>query len=186
MDPLVNPWKVLDEKVVYENPWIRVKDYQIINPSGHPGIYGKVHFKNRAVVILPLDDQQHTWLVGQYRFVLDQYSWELPEGGAPLEEDPLMAAQRELREETGLVASRWQLLQKIHVSNSVSDEEAYLYLAQGLTQFSADPEETEQLFVQRLPFEEVFRKVESGEITDSLTIATVYKVKLLLRDGQKL
>jgi 8-oxo-dGTP pyrophosphatase MutT (NUDIX family) len=174
-----NPWTILSEKEQYENPWIKVTEYDVLNPSGGKGIYGKVHFKNLAIAVLPLDEEMHTYLVGQYRFTIDQYTWELPEGGCPEGSSPLESAQRELLEETGLQASDWQEIMQMHLSNSVTDEWAHVFLARGLQQGLAQPEETEQLRVRRLPFDEVYRMVENGEITDSLTIAAVLKVKLM-------
>ena len=179
-----NPWKVTAEKVVYDNPWINLTEYQVINPSGNPGIYGKVHFKNIAIGIIPLDDELNTYLVGQYRFALEQYSWEIPEGGGPIGIDMLDSAKRELLEETGLKAESWTEIQRLHLSNSVSDELSILYLARGLAQFEAEPEDTEQLIVKKLPFEEVYQMVCRGEITDSMTIAAVYRVKLLLLENR--
>ena len=174
-----NPWQTNAEKEIYDNPWINVTEYQVTNPSGNPGIYGKVHFKNIAIGILPLDEDMNTYLVGQYRFVVNQYSWEIPEGGGPLGTDPLISAQRELLEETGLKASNWTELQRMHLSNSVSDELCIIYLARGLEQHEAEPEETEQLTVTKIPFEEVYRMVCAGEITDSVTISAVLKARLM-------
>ncbi|MCW3087853.1 MAG: mismatch repair protein MutT [Sediminibacterium sp.] len=179
-----NPWKIVGEKAVYSNPWISVTEYDVVNPGGGEGIYGKVHFRNTAVGILVLDEQRNTWLVGQYRFVLDAYSWEIPEGGSPLGTDPLESAKRELLEETGLEADHWQLLQKMHLSNSVSDEFAIIYLATILTQHEAQPEETEQLAIRKLPLEEAWQMVDDGTITDSMSVAALIKVRLLLAEGK--
>lgn len=178
--PEENPWKIIAEKAVYDNPWINVTEYQVINPSGNPGIYGKIHYKNIAIGVLPLDDELNTYLVGQYRFALGQYSWEMPEGGGPVGTDPLESAKRELLEETGLKARSWTEIQRLHLSNSVSDELSILYLARNLEQFEAEPEDTEQLIVHKLPFSEVYEMVYSGAITDSLTVAAVLKVQLLI------
>jgi 8-oxo-dGTP pyrophosphatase MutT (NUDIX family) len=117
-----NPWTINAEKSVCENPWIQVSEFAVTNPSGKVGIYGKVHFKNIAVGFVVLDEEMHTWLVGQYRFPLQQYSWEIPEGGAPEGTDPLLTAHRELKEETGFTAQSWKHLLTMHLSNSVSDE----------------------------------------------------------------
>jgi len=182
--PEENPWIITSQKNIYDNPWINLTEYQVINPSGNPGIYGKVHFKNIAIGVLPLDDELNTYLVGQFRFAPDVYSWEMPEGGGPLGTDPLDSAKRELLEETGLKAESWTEIQRLHLSNSVSDELSILYLARGLAQFEAEPEDTEQLIVKKLPFEEVYQMVCRGEITDSMTIAAVYRVKLLLLENR--
>src|SRR5690606_11769102 len=124
-------------------PWISVTQYDVLNPAGKPGIYGVVSFKNKAIGVLPLDEHNNTWLVGQWRYPLKQYSWEIPEGGGPMGEDPLEAAKRELKEETGLVASSYTEIARMHTSNSVSDEEAILYIARNLVQSEAEPEESE-------------------------------------------
>jgi 8-oxo-dGTP pyrophosphatase MutT (NUDIX family) len=179
-----NPWIIKGEKQVYENPWITLTEYDVLNPAGNKGIYGKVHFKNTAVGIMVLDENLDTWLVGQYRFALNAYSWEIPEGGCPVGEDPLEGAKRELLEETGLVADYWQSLFQMHLSNSVSDEFATIYLARDLTQQAAEPEETEQLLLKKVAFSEAYRMVEEGEITDSISVATIIKIKLLLAEGK--
>jgi 8-oxo-dGTP pyrophosphatase MutT (NUDIX family) len=179
-----NPWKVTGEKQVYDNPWISLTQYDVITPAGKPGIYGKVHFRNKAVGILPLDEAGNTWLVGQYRFVLDTYSWEIPEGGCPEGTDMLEGAKRELLEETGLKAGHWEPLLGMHLSNSVSDEWAEVFVARGLTQHEAEPEDTEQLQVRKLPFEEAYAMVERGEITDSISVAAIMKAKLLFLQGK--
>jgi len=182
--PEDNPWKITSQKEIYDNPWINLTEYQVINPSGNPGIYGKIHFKNVAIGILPLDDEMNTYLVGQYRFALGQYSWEMPEGGGPLGIDPIESAKRELLEETGLKAGNWSELVRIHLSNSVSDELSIIYLARNLAQFEAEPEDTEQLIVKKLPFETVYQMVCDGEITDSMTVAAVLKLKLLMLENK--
>eukprot|EP01037_Dinobryon_pediforme_P008673 gene8673-8765_t len=143
--PIENPWKITDKKAIYDNPWIGLTEFQVINPSGNPGIYGKIHFKNIAIGIIPLDEELNTYLVGQYRFPLEQYSWEIPEGGGILGIDPIDSAKRELLEETGLKANNWTEIQRMHLSNSVSDELSIIYLARDLSQFESEPEDTEQL-----------------------------------------
>ena len=179
-----NPWKILSGQEIYKNPWISLTEYQVINPSGGQGIYGKVHFRSIAVGAFPLDSALNTWLVGQYRFPLDQYSWEIPEGGSPEGTDPILSAQRELLEETGLVATEWSPILEMHLSNSVSDEYGIVYLARDLKQETACPEETEQLQVKKLPFEEAYQMVEKGLITDSLSVGAILKIKLMLNDGR--
>jgi len=175
-----NPWKITAEKEIYDNPWINLTEYQVINPSGNPGIYGKVHFKNLAIGVLPLDGEMNTYLVGQYRFPLNQYSWEMPEGGGHLQTNPLESAKRELLEETGLKAHNWTELLRLHLSNSVSDEYSITYLARELEQFEPEPEETEQLVTRKLPFNEAYKMVKDGLITDSMTVAAILKLRLLL------
>lgn len=184
MDEQHNPWTILSEKQVYDNKWINVTEYDVINPSGGKGIYGKVHFKNLAIGILPLDEDLNTYLVGQYRFTLNQYSWEIPEGGGPFGEDILQSAKRELKEETGLVAEEWTKLMNFHLSNSVCDEHGAIFLARKLKQEESAPEETEDLVVKKVPFEEAYQMVENGIITDSLAVAAILKVKILLLEGK--
>mgnify|MGYP003574912682 CR=1 FL=1 len=178
-----NPWQTLSSEEKYNNNWIKVTEHQVINPSGGKGIYGEVHFKNIAIGVLPLDEEQNTWLVGQYRFPLKAYSWEIPEGGGPLGSDPELSAKRELVEETGLVANKLTEIQRMHLSNSVSDELAIIYLAQDLTQGEAEPEETEELQIIKVPFSKVYQMVMDGEITDSMSVAAILKVQLLLAKG---
>lgn len=178
-----NPWITVASNKIYDNNWIGLTEHQVINPSGGKGIYGEVHFKNIAIGILPLDEDYNTWLVGQYRFPLKAYSWEIPEGGGPLDADPLDSAKRELMEETGLTATEWTEIQRMHLSNSVSDELAIIYLAKGLSQGIASPEETEQLVIRKLPFEEAYDMVLTGKITDSMSVAAILKTKILIEQG---
>jgi 8-oxo-dGTP pyrophosphatase MutT (NUDIX family) len=179
-----NPWHIIDEQDAYNNNWITVTHYNVVNPSGGKGIYGKVHMKNIAIGIIPLDDEMNTYLVGQYRFPLNEYSWEIPEGGGPLEDDPLLSAQRELVEETGLRAASWNKIQEMSLSNSVTDERCIIYMARSLSQYSAMPEETEDIVVRRISFEEVYTMVQSGKITDGVTVAAVLKTKLMMLEGK--
>jgi len=179
-----NPWAVLHKTEVYDNKWIGVTEFDVLNPSGGKGIYGKVHFKNNAIGIIPLDEELNTYLVGQYRFTLGQYSWEIPEGGGPIGIDLLESAKRELKEETGLIAEEWTKLLDLHLSNSVSDEYGCIYLARALKQEEAMPEETEQLAIKKVPFSEAYDMVEKGIITDSIAVAAILKVKLLLLEGK--
>ena len=175
-----NPWQTNSKEVVYDNNWIQVSHREVTNPSGNPGIYGVVHFKNLAIGIVVLDEDQNTWLVGQYRYALDVYSWEIPEGGGPLGTDPLASAKRELLEETGIIADKWTKIMDIHISNSVSDEVGILYLAENLSFGETAPEDTEDLKVWKLPFEEAYQMVKEGKITDSLSIMGIQKLKLIL------
>lgn len=173
-----DPWRRLERRVAYENPWISVWHDDVLRPDGAPGIYGVVHFRNRAVGVVVLDEHDRTLLVGQYRYVLGRYSWEIPEGGAPLDEDPVVGAQRELREETGLEAAHWEQVLAADLSNSVSDEEAVAYLATGLTHGVAAPEGTEQLRLRWVTFDEVIAMIRHGEIRDALSILALHAVAL--------
>lgn len=179
-----NPWKTLSETTAYENPWIRVSHREVLNPSGNPGIYGVVHFKNIAIAIVPIDEEGNTWLVGQYRYTLDEYSWEVPEGGGALNVDPLDSAKRELQEETGITAATWVEAGRLAVSNSVTDERGIIYLAKDLTFGEAEPEDTEDLVVKKVPFSEAVEMVMRNEITDVIAIAAILKVKMLLDEGR--
>jgi len=179
-----NPWTTVNTELKFETPWISVSKHDVLNPAGKPGLYGLVHFKNLAIGILALDEQLNTWLVGQWRYPLNAYSWEIPEGGGPLDENPLISAQRELKEETGLIAKDYKELCRLHTSNSATDEYAIIYLAKNLVQGEAEPEESEDLVVKKLPFEDALQMVMRGEITDSLSMAAILKTKILLDRGE--
>ena len=168
-DATENPWQTLSSKRVYDNSWITVREDEVVRPDGEPGIYGVVHYKNLAVGVLAIEEE-HVYLVGQYRYPLQSYSWEIPEGGCPEGEEPLAAAQRELREETGLEAARWRMLGEAHLSNSVSDEYAVWFLATGLVRGEARPEGNEKLDVRRVPLGEALGMALGGRITDALSI----------------
>ncbi len=170
-----NPWTTLESRFVYQNPWIAVREDRVLRPDGSPGIYGVVHFKNRAVGVLPVEDDGSVWLVGQYRYPLDRYSWEIPEGGAPDGEDPLAAAKRELREETGLTAASWESFGEVHLSNSVSDEHGLLYRASRLQSGASTPDPSERLQIRRVPWDEAWATLCRGEITDSLTVIALLR-----------
>jgi 8-oxo-dGTP pyrophosphatase MutT (NUDIX family) len=158
---------------VYENPWIGVREDAVIRPDGSPGIYGVVHFKNRAVGVLPVDRDGAIWLVGQYRYPLDAYSWEIPEGGCPETESPAETARRELREETGLLAGRLELVATSHLSNSVSDEVGFVFRATLLSKGADEQEGTERIVVRRVKWDEAWRMIKAGEITDSLSVIAI-------------
>ena len=182
-DDQPNPWQTLQVREVYDNPWIKITHRDVINPSGGSGIYGVVHFKNTAIGIVPLDENYNTWLVGQYRYTLQRYTWEIPEGGGPLGTPILASAQRELLEETGMTARRWTPLLEMHTSNSVTDEYGVAFLAQDLSHGDAQPEETEALSIRQVPFTTAVEMVLRGEITDSLSMIAILKAHEWIRQG---
>ena len=171
-------WTQLDESVVYENPWIKVTHENVRRPNATEGIYGVVHFKSNAVGIVPIDEAGNTWLVRQSRYTLDNFPWEIPEGGSPLGESPLSTAKRELQEEVGLAAGDWQEIMTLHLSNSVTDEVGYLFVAQQLHQVEQSLEDTEDIEVKKLPLKEAFAMVMRGEITDALSVAALMHVAI--------
>lgn len=179
-DETHNPWRVLTSTVKYQNPWISVREDQVLNPSGGAGIYGVVTMKNKAIGIVPVDDAGNTWLVGQYRYPLNEYSWEIPMGGGPVELDVLESARRELREETGLLAGRWTRIARLHTSNSVTDEEGFVFLAEDLTPGETEPEETEALRLWKLPLAEAVQMALDDRITDGISVAGLLKAERVL------
>lgn len=174
-----NPWKTTQSDLKYKNPWIEVTEHKVIHPSGEPGIYGTVSFRNTAIGIIPIDSHDHTWLVGQYRYPLGAYSWEIPEGGGGKTIPPLESAKRELKEETGLTAANWELFLSLHLSNSATDEHALVYIARELTMGEASPEPSEDLRVERMPIQKAIEKALSGEITDAISVAALVKLRAL-------
>ena len=174
-----NPWTTKSTTTAYNNPWIAVEHNEVINPAGNAGIYGVVKFKNHAIGIVPVDDEGYTYLVGQYRYATGRYEWEIPEGGCPVGTNTLLTAQRELKEETGLVAREWTKLLDFYLSNSVTDEYGMAYLARGLRQEVAEPEETEELKLRRIPLQEAIAMALDGEIKDALSVLALQRVALL-------
>ncbi|MEO1310232.1 MAG: NUDIX hydrolase [Pseudomonadota bacterium] len=179
-----NPWRLRARREAFRNPWISIEDHDVVTPLGGEGRYGVVRFANRAIGVLPIDAEGFTWLVGQWRYPLGRYSWELPEGGAPLTEDPLDGAKRELKEETGLAAAGWEKFLEFDTSNCVADERAVAFLAWDLTAGEAWPDETEDLQVRRVPFESVYEDVMAGRIEDGFTVAMVLKARALALQGR--
>jgi 8-oxo-dGTP pyrophosphatase MutT (NUDIX family) len=178
------PWRRLSTRPIYSNPWIEVREDQVIRPDGNPGIYGVVEFQSRAIGVVPLAENGDTFLVGQYRYTLGSYSWEIPEGGGAKTETPLEAAQRELREEAGIMAARWTYLGEAHLSNSATDEVGCVFLAEDLTLGEAEPDGTEDLQLRRLPFEEAVQMALSGEISDALAVIGLLRADQYLKSGR--
>ena len=184
MDETKNPWTVLSKATVYENPWIRVDHHDVRNPAGGQGVYGTVHFKRHALGVVPIDEDGNTILVGQFRFPLGCYSWEIPEGGGAPDTALLESAKRELREECGLAARHWRQILGMDLSNSVSDEQGTAFLAWDLTDGVAAPEETELLKVVRVPFWDTVERIKRGEIRDLMSIAALLRVAMMAQQGE--
>jgi 8-oxo-dGDP phosphatase len=178
-----NPWKFISRQPIFENPWLRVDEDEVINPAGRTNLYGAIRFKTQAIGIIPIDDAGNTWLVGQYRYVPDEYSWEIPMGGSPRDEGILQTAQRELKEETGLTAKKWTRLMRLHTSNSVTDEEGFVFVAQDLTEGETEFEETENITLKKLPLTAAVQMVLDGAITDAVSAAGLLRMAPWLEQG---
>jgi ADP-ribose pyrophosphatase len=183
-NPEKNPWKTLDAEVVYESAWIKITKSNVINPAGKPALYSWVHFKNLAIGIIPIDKDKNTWLVGQFRYPTNEYSWEIPEGGGVIDVDPVDSARRELQEETGIVAQKFTELMRMHLSNSATDELSIAYIATQLEMGEAEPEESEELQVKKLSLDAAFDLVLAGKITDAISVAAIQRLKWMDEKGQ--
>ena len=180
-----NPWKKIRSKEIYKNDWIRVREDKVINPSGNNGIYSVVEAKP-AIGIVPITDDLQTYLVGQFRYTLNEYSWEIPEGGGLIGEDTLIGAKRELREETGLTANKWTFLNTLYTSNCFTNEVGYVYLAEELEQGEAEPDDTEELAIKKLPFQEVWQMVLKAEIKDALAVIGLMRAYNFLKVNKRI
>lgn len=169
----IGPWRRRSRRVAYRNPWISVAHDEVDRPDGSPGIYGVVQFQNNAVGVVAVDEAGRILLVGQHRYALDEYSWEIPEGGAPIAEPMVEGARRELREETGYEAAEWRQLARLSVSNSVTDERGAIFLATGLTPGEAAPEPSEELAVRWATLDEILAEIAAGDIHDAITLAAI-------------
>ena len=178
-------WRIKSARTIYANRWITVREYQTVAPTGNDALYGLVHMHNLALGVLPIDEDGNTILIGQERFPFGRYSWELPEGGGSPGIPPLEGAQRELAEEAGLKAEGWlPLVADIHMSNSVTDERAYAFMAWGLSpDHSFAKDSSEELSVRRVPFAQALKMAVSGEITDAFSLVMILKADHLLRTG---
>lgn len=183
LDEFKSPWNIISSEIKYDNPWIRVREHQVINPSGNEGIYGVVEFKNKAIAIIPIDEHGNTWIVGQYRFPMNTYEWEIPEGGSPQNELPEVTAARELLEETGIEANTFILVGEFQLSNSTTNEIAYAYVARDLKVGENNPDADEVLQVKKLPFSTLVDLVMEGKIRDCLSVATILKVDYMLKSS---
>lgn len=180
-----NPWQKISSKEIYKNDWIRLREDRVINPSGNEGIYSVVEAKP-AIGIVPITEDLQTYLVGQYRYTLDAYSWEIPEGGGLSGEDTLLGAKRELREETGLSAKKWTFLDTLYTSNCFTNEVGYVYLAEELEHGEAEPDETEELAIKKLPFKEAWQMVLNAEIKDALAVIGLMRAYHYLKDENRI
>lgn len=180
-----NPWTTKTTEVVYESAWIKVHKNEVLNPAGNPALYSYVEFKNLAIGIIPLDENNNTWLVGQFRYPTNSYSWEIIEGGGNPLVDPIESAKRELKEEAGIVADTYEELMRLHLSNSATDELAIVYVARGLHFEEAEPEESEILQVKKVHIKEAYEMCLRGEITDGISVAAIYRVMLELGNNNK-
>lgn len=177
------PWIDRGETVVHDTPWMRVTQHDAIAPTGQESRYGVLRFKNVATGVLPVHADGTVTLVGQARFARANYSWEMPEGGAPFDEDPLEAVKRELAEEAGLAAASWALALRIEVSNSITDEIGFTWVAWDLTPVPVAPDPTEVISIVRVPFTALLKEIERGAILDSFTVATAYRAYHMAKEG---
>jgi 8-oxo-dGTP pyrophosphatase MutT (NUDIX family) len=174
----IGPWIRRSRRVAYDNPWVRIWHDDVDRPDGSPGIYGVVHFANLAVGAVVFDDEDRIVLVGQHRYTLDAWSWELPEGGVPEGESALDGARREVREETGVEADDWREIVRFHLSNSISDEAGVLFAARATSHGVASPEPSEELAIRWVAFDEALAMTADGRITDAMTIMGLQRIAL--------
>jgi 8-oxo-dGTP pyrophosphatase MutT (NUDIX family) len=179
-----NPWTTLSTEPRFEDDFVRVDDHRVINPAGREANYGVVHFKNIGLRILPVDAEGQTFLVGQYRYGADYFSWEFPAGNQDPGEDSRDGAKRELREEIGQIATEWLDLAEIVPSGSITDQRERSYVAWDLHKAEQDLDEQEAIRVKRLPFAEAVRMAVSGEIRDAGSIVALLLIDAKLRRGE--
>lgn len=184
MRPRGTPWKELSRRTVFDNPWLAVTEHDARAPTGAPATYAAVRFKNLAIGVLPIHEDGTVVLVGQHRFPCRDYSWEIPEGGEPVDGDPLDGAKRELREEAGLEAADWREVMRFQLSNSVTDERGFGFIATGLTEARTDPDHTEDLQIARVPFREALELALRGAFPDMITIAMLLRAYQMAREGE--
>ncbi len=178
------PWTAGEGRLLYDTRWIKLVEYDAVAPTGRDARYGVIRFQNLAAGVLPLHEDGAVTMVGQQRFALRNYEWEIPEGGVPFDEDPLEGAKRELREEVGLEAKEWREILRLQLSNSITDERAVCYLARDFTKVEIEPDETEILDVVRVPFRDLLREIAAGRVQDVMTVAATLRVHHMAVTGE--
>lgn len=179
-----NPWTVRAVTQPFANDWFRIDSHAVVHPGGAEGVYSVIRARRLAVGVLPIEADGSVHLVGQWRFPLARYSWEMPEGGADPGEDARACAARELAEETGMTAAALTPILEMDMSNSLSDERAVIFLALGLTPGEARPEATEVLKRRRAPFLDALALAADGRIRDSMTVAALFRAHHMAVTGQ--
>lgn len=182
--PPARPWQDHGSRTVYDNPWLALTEHEATAPTGLAATYGVLRPKNVAVGVLPLHSDGTVTLVGQSRFALMNYSWEMPEGGAPFDEAPLDGAKRELAEEAGLSARIWREVLRMELSNSMTDERAIAWLAWDLVEVPVDPDPTEVIATVRVPFMTLMAEIDRGAVRDAFTVATALRAYHLVRENR--
>ena len=178
------PWRSDGETVIFDNPWMRLTRHPATAPTGLDADYVVMRPRNLSVGVLPVHDDGTVTLVGQQRFALMNWSWEMPEGGAPFDEDPLAGARRELAEEAGLEAAHWREALKTEMSNSITDERAMAWIAWGLGPVPVAPDPTEVIHIARVPFGDLLREIGRGSVRDMFTVATTLRAYHMAREGE--
>jgi ADP-ribose pyrophosphatase len=179
-----DPWIVKSMTRAFENDWFCVDAHDVLRPDGKSGHYGVIRIRRLAVGVLPIEADGRVHLVGQWRFPLGRYSWEMPEGGAQPGEDAQLCAERELSEETGLSAGSLVKVLEMDLSNSLTDERAVIFLATDLRHGQAQPEATEVLRRRHAHFMDIVARVADGRIRDALTVAAVLRAHHMAVTGQ--
>lgn len=178
-DALGSPWRTLDAREVYRNPWMTVTEYQVVRPDGQPGIYGVVDPGDNAAIVA-LDAEERVTLVGEFVYPVQVYCWMIPSGYAERGEDPLAAAKRELAEEAGLEAREWTALGAYYLSNGISTQTSYAFLARDLLGVTARPEGTEVLTLRSMPLAEARAMCLRNEIRDAPSVLALWRAWELL------